>query len=214
MNKRLRFALNCSILAALSVLLSSRAEAQSGTLDTHFKPGCDGDVFSIRIQPDGKLLASGFFSKVGSASRSGIARLNADGTLDTSFDPGSGAFSIISNQHTLVDTLALQKDGRVVVAGRFQLFNGVTRNYIARLNSDGSLDTAYAPALSDIVVALALQPDGKLLVGGEFLSVNGTSRSRIARLNVDGSLDPTVDPGGGPNQGMSASALQPDGRDR
>ena len=132
---------------------------------------------------------------MGNTSRSGIARLNSDGSLDTSFNPGSGAFNTIFNQHGLVETLALQSDGRVVVVGRFQLFNGVARNYIARLNSDGSLDNVYAPALSDIAVTLALQPDGKILVGGEFLSVNGTPRNRIARLNADGSLDPTFNPG-------------------
>jgi len=180
-NKHLLIALNCSIVVALAILFSSRAEAQSGGVDTTFKPGFDGDVFSKRIQPNDKLLVSGFFSKVGNVSRSGVARLNSDGTLDTSFNPGSGAFNTIFNQHGLVETLALQRDGRVVVVGRFQLFNGVTRNYIARLNSDGSLDNAYAPALSDIAVTLALQPDGKILVGGEFLSVNGTPRNRIAR---------------------------------
>ena len=107
MNKHLPIALNCSIVAALAVLFSFRAEAQSGGVDTLFKPGFDGDVFSIRIQPDDKLLVSGFFSKVGNVSRSGIARLNSDGTLDTSFDPGSGAFDTIFNRHGLVETLAL-----------------------------------------------------------------------------------------------------------
>src|SRR5438093_281945 len=212
MNKRLLIALNCSIVAGLAVLFSSRAEAQSGGVDAAFKPGFDGDVYSIRIQPNGKLLVSGFFSKVGNASRSGVARLNSDGTLDTSFNPGSGAFNTVFNQHGLVESLALQRDGRVVLVGRFQLFNGVARNYIARLNSDGSLDNTYAPALNDIAVTLALQPDGKTLVGGEFLSVNGAPRNRIARLNADGSLDPTFNPGAGPNQGVSAIAVQSDGR--
>ena len=138
MNKHLLIALNCSIVAGLALLFSCRVEAQSGGLDTTFKPGFDGDVYSIRIQPNDKLLVSGFFSKVGNTSRSGVARLNSDGTLDTSFNPGSGAFNTVFNQHGLVETLALQRDGRVVVVGRFQLFNGVTRNYIARLNSDGS----------------------------------------------------------------------------
>ena len=212
MNNHLLTALNCSIVAGLAFLFSSRAEAQSGGMDTTFKPGFDGDVFSIRIQPNDKLLVSGFFSKVGSTSRSGIARLNSDGSLDTSFNPGSGAFNTIFNQHGLVETLALQRDGRVVVAGRFQLFNGVARNYIARLNGDGSLDNAYAPALSDIAVTLALQPDGKILVGGEFLSVNGTPRNRIARLNADSSLDLTFNPGAGPDKGVNKFRMtRPDG---
>jgi len=76
-NKHLLIALNCCIVVALAILFSSRAEAQSGGVDTTFKPGFDGDVFSVRIQPNDKLLVSGFFSKVGNVSRSGVARLNS-----------------------------------------------------------------------------------------------------------------------------------------
>ena len=65
MNKHLLIALNCSIVAGLAFLFGFRAEAQSGGVDTTFKPGFDGDVFTMRIQPNGKLLVSGFFSKVG-----------------------------------------------------------------------------------------------------------------------------------------------------
>src|SRR5436190_2256283 len=77
----------------------------------------------------------------------------------------------------------------------------------------GSIPTAaWIPALNDIAVTLALQPDGKILVGGEFWSVNGTPRNRIARLNDDGSLDPTFNPGAGPDYGVTAIAVQSDGR--
>ena len=189
--------------------------AQFGGVDTTFKPGFDNKVFSILVQPDGKLLVSGFFTKVGNASRRGIARLNADGSVDATFDPGTGAVNTTGLPHT-VEAQALQSDGRVVIGGRFNQFNGVPRNAIARLNSDGSLDMSYTPVVEypDIVVvaALAVQPDGKILIGGEFTSVNGTPRSYVARLNPDGSLDLTFDPGAGPNSGVTASAVQSDGR--
>src|ERR1051325_4912552 len=81
--------LSCAIVAGLFLVFDFPARAQSGTVDTTFSPGFDSDVFTIRVQPNGKLLVSGFFTKVGSSSRNGIARLNSDGTLDTSFDPGS-----------------------------------------------------------------------------------------------------------------------------
>ena len=188
----------------------STAVAQFGGVDMSFKPGFDNEVFTIRVQPDGKVLASGFFTKVGNSSRSGVARINADGSVDTMFNPGTGASTTNGLPHT-VDTLVLQRDGRVILGGRFQKFNNVTRSYLARLNSDGSLDGAYTPVVDDIVVALALQPDGKLLIGGEFFTVNGTPRSHIARLNTDGTLDTDFDPGSGLDASPQAFAVQTNG---
>ena len=92
--------------------------AQFGGVDTNFKPGFDNEVFSILVQPDGKVLVSGFFTKVGSASRRGIARLNADGSVDATFNPGTGAVNTTGLPHT-VQAQALQSDGRVVIGGRF-----------------------------------------------------------------------------------------------
>ncbi|WP_033316646.1 delta-60 repeat domain-containing protein, partial [Pontibacter roseus] len=116
--------------------------------------------------------------------RSFIARLNADGTLDASFNPGTGF-------NRELYSLALQPDGKVLVGGNFFSFNGTPRNFIARLNADGTLDASFNPGsgFTDYVVSLAFQPDGKVLVGGSFTSFNGTPRSRIARLNADGTLD-------------------------
>src|SRR6266446_6689418 len=132
----------------------SPALAQFGGVDINFKPGFDSDVFTTRVQPDGKVLACGFFTKAGSSSRSGVARINADGSLDSGFNPGTGA-STTNGLPPTVETLVLQRDGRVVLGGRFQKFNNVTRSYLARLNSDGSLDSTYTPVVDDIVVALA-----------------------------------------------------------
>ncbi len=185
--------------------------AQFGGVDTTFKPGFDNEVFSILVQPDGKLLVSGFFTKVGNASRRGIARLNADGSVDSTFDPGTGAVNTTGLPHT-VEAQALQSDGRVVIGGRFNQFNGVAHNAIARLNASGALDSAFNPIVDEIVVALALQPDGKILIGGEFSLVNGTPRNHVARLNPDGSLDTSFDPGTGLNASVQRFALQADGK--
>jgi uncharacterized delta-60 repeat protein len=193
----------------------SPALAQSGGVDSTFKPGFDNEVFTMRIQPDGKVLASGFFTKVGNAGRRGIARLNADGSVDMTFNPGTGTSTTNGLPHTC-DTCALQTDGRVILGGRFQKVNDVTRSYLARLNSNGSLDTNFAPVIDDpfvnpVVVAVAIQLDGKIVIGGEFSSVNGTPRNHIARLNPDGSLDTDFDPGIGLNASPQAIALQTDG---
>ncbi len=193
----------------------SPALAQSGGVDGNFKPGFDNEVFTVRIQPDGKVLASGFFTKVGNANRRGIARLNADGSVDTTFNP-AGTSSTNGLPHTC-DTCAVQTDGRVILGGRFTTVNNVARGYLARLNSDGSLDTNFLPiveapfSVPPVVVALAIQLDGKILIGGEFNAVNGTPRNYIARVNPNGSLDADFDPGIGLNASPQAIALQTNG---
>src|SRR5205814_1510611 len=112
--------------------------------------------------------------------RNGIARINSDGSLDSSFDPGSGA----NNE---VDGIAVQDDGKILIGGLFTTYNGTARNRIARINSDGSLDPSFDPGsgANNPVFSLALQPDSKVLVVGQFTSFNGTSVKRIARLNSE-----------------------------
>ncbi|MEP7097131.1 MAG: delta-60 repeat domain-containing protein, partial [Dokdonella sp.] len=92
----------------------------------------------------------------------------------------------------------------------FSTIGGQTRNFIARLNVDGSADTAFNANANGSVYALALQPDGKLVVGGFFTTIGGQPRNGIARLNTDGSADPTFNPNA--NKGVFALAAQPDGK--
>jgi uncharacterized delta-60 repeat protein len=181
-----------------------------GSLDISFNPGSGANdyVVSMALQPDGKILIGGFFNSYNGTSRNGIARLNADGSLDTSFNPGTGA-------STYVLTTALQPDGKILIGGAFTSYNGITRNRIARLNSDGSLDTSFilGSGANNHVRTITLQPDGKILIGGEMVLYNGISRSHIARLNADGSLDTSFDPGTGANNGrVWTIALQTDGK--
>jgi uncharacterized delta-60 repeat protein len=85
--------------------------------------------------------------------------------------------------------LAVQADGKVVLGGSFTSIAGTTRNRIARLNPDGSLDVDFNPDANYDVHVLAIQHDGKIVLGGIFTSINGHERKGIARLNPDGSLD-------------------------
>lgn len=181
----------------------------NGQLDTSFDPadGADQFVSTLALEPSGKIIVGGAFTAVNRSPRLGVARLNSNGSLDTTFNPGLGA-------NGLVWAVALQTNGAVLVAGEFTTFNGTNRNYIARLNSNGSLDMTFDPGSgpNDIINAVALQPDGKVLIGGQFTSVAGVSRSHIARLNPDGSLDATFDPASGADDVVHALALQPDGK--
>src|SRR6185503_2093126 len=160
-----------------------------GSLDSTFLSsgvGANGDVFSVVVQADGKILLFGDFTTVNGAARNRIARLNSDGTLDFSFlATGTGA-------NLAVNAAALQSDGKITIGGRFTTINGTTRNRMARLNSDGTLDNSFLATGSGIngeVLSLALQADGKTVIGGFFTSVNGTGRNGIARLNSDGAND-------------------------
>jgi uncharacterized delta-60 repeat protein len=138
----------------------------------------------------------------------GIARLNADGSLDSSFNPGTGVW------YGAVYSVALQPDGKVLIGGNFTSVNGTNRNRVARLNANGSLDSSFNPGtgVSGQVLSIALQSDGKVLIGGLFTSVNGTNRNNIARLNANGSLDGSFNPGTGANGPVGSIALQPDGK--
>jgi uncharacterized delta-60 repeat protein len=191
---------------------------RDGSLDTSFNPGTGAEylVNALALQPDGKVMIGGAFTDYNGVTRNRIARLNSDGSLDTSFDSGLGVDYVFFYSHVLhsVHALALQPDGKVLIGGQFTSYNGTTRNGIARLNSDGSLDTSFNPGtgVSVGVWAMALQPDGKVLIGGAFADYNGTTRNGIARLNSDGSLDTSFDPGTGANITVRALALQPDGK--
>ncbi|MHB8524153.1 MAG: Calx-beta domain-containing protein [Limisphaerales bacterium] len=179
----------------------------NGYLDSGFNPGAgaDGPVYAIASQPDGKVLLGGAFTRVDATNRSGLARLNADGSLDLSFDPGAGA-------NDAVRCVAVQPDNQVLFGGDFTGVNGTFRNHVARLNADGSVDGTFATGLGadGPVYSIALQTDGKVVVAGAFTSVNGVGRGRIARLNADGSLDAGFDPGAGANGPVYSIAVQAD----
>ena len=112
-----------------------------GSIDTGFDPGpgANGTVYALAVYPTntvhgGQVLIGGSFTAVRGVGRKGIARLNADGSLDTTFNPGMGASDVVR-------AVAIQSDGRVLIGGSFTNVNGVALNRIARLNGDGSVDT-------------------------------------------------------------------------
>ena len=186
--------------------------AADGTLDTSFSPAPNAGVTAITLQPDGKILVAGSFSAIAGATRNFIARLNANGTLDTAFDPNASA---------QVNAIVLQADGKIVLGGAFTTLqpNGATastaRNYLARVESNGALDTAYNPTPSATVSALLLQPDGMIVAGGTFTSftpnaaTTATARNYLARIKTDGTLD-TFDPSA--SGAISALAAYFDGK--
>lgn len=194
-----------------------------------------GQVWAVAEQPDGKILIGGNFTSVNGTSRKNLARLNQNGSLDTTFDPGTGP-------NGDVHSLEITSTGAILAGGDFTTWNGSSagakvvlltatggrntswtspvsvaagdsvkwiqstaagvyiggkfstpRNGIARLNaSTGANDTVFAVTTgtgTGTVNSGTLLDDGKILVAGDFTAMNGTTRNRIARLNTNGSLD-------------------------
>lgn len=186
-----------------------------GTLDSGFKSGADGAVYSLVIQADGKILVGGSFAILGGESRSRIGRLNPDGSIDSGFNPGATG-GLYPSFESMVYSLAVQADGKILVGGSFTSLGGQQRGSIGRLNPDGSLDTGFNPSTSAdgfssrAVRSLAVQPDGKILVGGKFRYLNDQKRPHLGRLNPDGSLDGEFNPS--PGDWVSSLALQANGK--
>src|SRR5438105_9424893 len=155
-----------------------------------------------------RLRSSARFSLmalVGLALAGGAAAVRGQSALD-GFDP---------NANGTVYVVVVQPDGKILIGGDFTTLspNGgaaVTRNRIARLNPDGTLDTAFDPNANNTVLSIAVQADGKILAGGLFTSIGGQTRNFIARLDATTGLADSFDPNA--NDLVDAIAVQADGK--
>ena len=119
------------------------------------------------------------------------------------------------NANGIVRAVVVQSDGKILLGGDFTTLspNGgapVTRNHIARLNPDGTLDTAFNPNANNVVVSIAVQADGKILAGGGFTSIGGQPRNNIARLDAVTGLADSFNPNA--NDIVYSIAVQADGK--
>ena len=239
-----------------------------GSLDPTFNPGsgADGKVSAVVLQPDGKVLIGGEFLNFNGSAREYLARLNADGSLDTGFTgpdfadaggwnvaslalqadgkllvggsyyfnvggssicrvtttgaldatfngPAQGATEV-SNFGSLVsiERIAVQLDGKILIAGAFGAYNTTARGGLARLTDTGVLDTGFPATSSGSCKTVLIQPDGKIVVGGTFTTFNGASATNIVRLSSGGVVDTGFAAAGGPSEGVNALAMQADGK--
>lgn len=182
-----------------------------GTVDGTFSMGSGfggGNVNAIAVDGFGRIHVAGTFTSYNGTSVGRVVRLLPDGSLDATYDTGTGA----NNELYACD---LDDAGRLVIAGLFTSVDGVSRRGIARLNTDGSVDTGFAPGagMNGAVFCVNHQRDGKMLLGGLFTAYNGSVPApRIARLNSDGSFDGSFTPGSGFNSWVYTIVLQGDGR--
>jgi uncharacterized delta-60 repeat protein len=177
--------------------------ARLGVVDDTFRigTGADGIVEQVLQQADGKILICGNFTTFNGQAKAYMARLNNDGSIDTSFNAAPGYWT----RH-----MALQADGKIVIGGYFTTVEGQKQNRIARLNANGSLDTGFnigAGCEGVLGVAIDGNPDpfvmwcevlptGRILAVGNFTNYNTTQAWGIIAIKPDGSRDTSFDIGG------------------
>jgi uncharacterized delta-60 repeat protein len=161
------------------------------------------------VLSDGKVLIGGRFESIDGHITNDMARLNSDGTTDTTFTSpiiGSG----FSGTGYFVTNFAIQSDNKIIIVGSFNSVDGNTRTGVARLNTDGTFDATFGnPGFTSVseVRDIVIQPDGKIVVVGYF-------DGGIKRLNTDGTIDTSLlvtDSNGFTNNSMYAVALQTSG---
>ncbi len=167
-----------------------------GTLDQTFSTGdITGPTFpnvaALALQADGKILAGGNFTEYDGTPQAGLIRLHPDGSRDTSFKIGSG-FERNSGIGT-ISAIVVQDDGKIIVGGYYNKYDGITAESIIRLDTNGDIDPSFVTGSGFInreVYVMTLQDDGKVLIGGNFDSYNGAQGKRkLIRLNSDGTID-------------------------
>src|SRR5438445_8227992 len=134
-----------------------------------------------------RLRSSARFSLmalVGLTLAGGAAAVRGQSALD-GFDP---------NANGRVRVVVVQPDGKILIGGDFTTVLGVARSRIARLNPDGTLDTAFDPNASNNVYSIAVQADGKILAGGDFNSIGGQMRDHIDRIDPVTGIADSFDP--------------------
>jgi len=203
------------IITVLALHLTLLCLPQSGNVDYTFNtidvgygnaPGANSNVLDSSLQADGKIVIIGNFNTYNETARKNIARLNVDGSLDRTFDPGIGTDKDIQ-------TVSIQTDGKIIIGGLFTSYNGTPRNHVARLNSDGSIDASFNPNL-DLKITITtslIQTDGKIIIGGYYYAY-GTAMNYLVRLNTDGSIDNSFLSGVPPKGLIHSTSIQTDGK--
>jgi uncharacterized delta-60 repeat protein len=175
--------------------------SQAGNLDYSFMGLTDisGQINSIANQVDGKTIIGGNFTSINGISINRIARLNIDGSLDTTFSVGSG---ISGGFSPYVSQVVIQSDGKILIGGMFNTYNGINSKNLIRINQDGGIDNTFSigtgfVGIYDIfttytvnsVDQIKVKSNNQIVIVGNFLSYNGTSAKKILVLNPDGTID-------------------------
>jgi uncharacterized delta-60 repeat protein len=189
---------------------------QGGVLDEGFREGNTtktGIVYTMALQPDGKILLGGSFTSFKGVSVNRIIRLNSDGSIDPTFlaNIGVGASGTIWH-------ISLQPNGQILVGGEFITFAGTTVNRVVRLNNNGTVDSVFtaniAGGFANTVYKIVAQPNGQILISGLFTTFKGVTRNRLVRVQSNGAEDTAfyTNLGTAASGSVEAIGLQSDGK--
>ena len=215
----LYFLAACASIGTLRSQCPPQTGAADGTLDTCFNAHL-GYSFSpwlansLAVQPDGKVVAVGNLYLPGAGAPKSILRFNPDGSADSTFREGAGFFAD-SGTELQMQSVLLQPDGKLLVAGVFHGYQGLRYPNLVRLHPDGSIDSAFASRtryLNTTTLVRGLWPTGHILVSqSNLLSPNQPISYSLLRLNPDGSPDPIFRANAGGIQ-VRNSSLLPNGK--
>ncbi|MDC8001614.1 T9SS type A sorting domain-containing protein [Aequorivita todarodis] len=232
-----------------------------GSMDVSFDAGDGipfGRVAKIFLQDDGKIIIGGDFDEFSGTIISGMARLNTDGSLDTSFnlnlapetnirdfdvqtdgkviiagyDPSSFFFKRYNTDNTEdlsfnggnpkandeIYGIDIVENDKIMITGPFSTYNGVLRYQMARLNSDGTLDTSFDSynfpenGFNYTIFDSKQLTDGQYLINGYFNFYNELPSKYIAKINNDGTIDQTFNMGDGADSYIDSTYMQQDGK--
>jgi uncharacterized delta-60 repeat protein len=179
-----------------------------GNLDTSFNDngiGFNNTTLIIKIQNDGKILVGGKFTSYNDITHNRIIRLNSNGSIDETFDIGTGF-------DDTVKSIEIQSDNKILIGGDFKKFNGINKRYLIRLNSDGTIDNNFfiGSGPNGSVSCIKIQNNNKILIGGEFTSFKNAAFNHLIRLELSGSTDVSFDIGEGfsHSSGLSYNQLE------
>ncbi len=169
---------------SLDLTFNSFTEISSNTIES-----TDGDINTLSRQSSGKIIIGGNFTSINNISINRIARLNIDGTLDTSFNIGNGITG------GSVEKIIVLPDDKILVAGRFNTFNNLPMSRIVKLNADGTLDTTFniGTGVGSLghISCMELKSNNQIIIAGIIPTYNNTATSNLVLLNQNGGIDST-----------------------
>jgi len=180
----------------------------NGTQDTSFVTGVgfNTDVYTIKVQSDGKIIVGGLFTTYSGSTVNYITRLNSDGTRDLTFNTGTAASSTVWKTH-------IQADGKIVAVGNFATYSGSSNPGIVRINDSGSKDTTFNVGAGTVGAVYTLTPTGsQYIIGGGFTSYSGSANNYIARINSNGTKDTSFNIGTGFGSIVYGTAVESNGK--
>ena len=185
-----------------------------GTKDASFDigTGFNEDVYALWVDANGKIYVGGYYISYKGLSQNHLIRLNSDGTKDAAFNIGTG-FDYPDGSPAIY-VIKPSLDGKIYVGGSFTTYKGVSEPFFVKLNTDGSVDTAFnsgGAGFDSDVNTITIDANGKIYVGGVFTTYNGTSSPTLIRLNSDGSRDTGFNVGTGCNGAVNSVEIGSDG---